>query len=72
MSHEPALRVPDPAAMLRNLPEPALDIDEEAGDDLRRIELRRSILDIAEVTHAAEADLVRAAVDRFRRPADEP
>jgi hypothetical protein len=58
--------------MLRNLPEPELDIDDEAGDDLRGIELRLSILDIAEIGHGLEAELVRAAIDRLRRPADEP
>jgi len=66
MSRLPAPRVPDPATMLRRLPPPALDIDEDAGDDLRRIELRKSILDIAEVGHGPEAAVARAVAERFR------
>jgi len=69
MSPVPAGPLPDPAAMLRLLPVPTLEVDDEAGDDLRRIELRRAILDIAEVSHKQEAEAVRDVVERFRRAA---
>lgn len=58
--------VPDPVTMLSRLPAPELDIDEDAGDDLRRIELRRAILEIAEVGHAQELAAAEAAAERFR------
>ena len=45
---------PDPAALLRRLPEPELDVDQAEDDDLRRIELRRVVLEVAEIDHAAE------------------
>jgi hypothetical protein len=60
-----APRVPEPVAMLDRLPVPELDIDEVAGDDLRRIELRRAILEIAEVGHAQELAAVETAAERF-------
>jgi hypothetical protein len=53
--------------MLDRLPAPALDIDEEAGEDLQRIELRRMILEIAEIGHAQEVAAVEVVVERFRR-----
>jgi len=52
-----------PADCLRRLPEPTLEITGSAqGDDLRRIELRRSTLAIAELDHISETALVRAVV----------
>jgi hypothetical protein len=58
-----------PAACLRRLPEPALDIDEHDNPltDSRRVELRRSVLTLAEVNHVAEIRLVQAVVERLRR-----
>ncbi|RJQ75386.1 hypothetical protein D5S17_21080 [Pseudonocardiaceae bacterium YIM PH 21723] len=51
------------ADALGELPEPELTLPEDAmGDVLRRIELRRSILAIAELDHAAETALVNAVV----------
>lgn len=58
---------PEPATMLDRLPAPELEIDEEAGEDLHRIELRRMILEIAEIGHAQQIAAVEAAVERFRR-----
>ncbi|GGR86911.1 hypothetical protein GCM10010169_33910 [Micromonospora fulviviridis] len=62
----PGPAVPEPAAMLDRLPAPELDIDEDAGEDLHRIELRRMILEIAEIGHAQEIAAVEAAAERFR------
>ena len=63
---------PDPAALLRRLPVPELDADHAEDDDLRRIELRRVILEIAEIDHAAEIAEVTAAVTRLRRATRPP
>ncbi|MEU7481151.1 hypothetical protein AB0A63_34595 [Lentzea sp. NPDC042327] len=50
-----------PADCLDELPEPELEFTDEAmGDSMRRIELRRSILAIAELDHPAETALVTA------------
>ena len=62
----PARGIPDPETMLGRLPAPELDIDEDAGGDLRRIELRRAILEIAELGHAQELEAVEVAAARFR------
>jgi hypothetical protein len=62
----PGPAVPEPAAMLDRLPVPDLDIDEEAGEDLQHLELRRMILEIAEIGHAEEIAAVEAAAARFR------
>jgi hypothetical protein len=62
--------VPAPAAMVDRLPVPELDIDEDAGEDLHRIELRRMILEVAEIGHAQELAAVEAAVAKFRRGTD--
>ena len=52
-----------PAACLRRLPVPTLDIDEDNPlNDPRHIELRRSILAIAELDHVSEITLVQAVV----------
>jgi hypothetical protein len=56
----------DPAGLLRRLPPPTLDLDEDDGAELRRAELRRSILEIAGIDHAREISLVRAVVARIR------
>jgi hypothetical protein len=56
-----------PAECLRKLPDPALDISgEPAGEQLRRVELRRSVLTIAELNHVSETKLVRAVVESTR------
>jgi hypothetical protein len=62
----PGSAAPEPAAMLNRLPAPELEIDEEAGEDLQRIELRRMILEIAEIGHAQEMTAVEAAAEKFR------
>jgi hypothetical protein len=62
----PGPAVPDPSTMLDRLPAPELDIDEEAGEDLQRIELRRMILEVAEIGHAQEMAAVEAAAEKFR------
>jgi hypothetical protein len=52
---------------LDQLPEPVLEIADDAiGDTLRRIELRRSILAIAGLDHAAETALVNAVAKNRR------
>ncbi|MEN3362405.1 MAG: hypothetical protein V7637_6387 [Mycobacteriales bacterium] len=56
-----------PADLLRSLPEPTVALpgdtstQEVLADDLRRAELRRSVLTIAELNHSTEIALVRAA-----------
>ncbi|WP_328473285.1 hypothetical protein OHA21_12100 [Actinoplanes sp. NBC_00393] len=67
MTREPVPALPEPDSLLRELPEPALEIDEDMSADLRRIELRRAVLDIAEIGHDREVELVRAAVEQIRR-----
>ena len=62
----PGSAVPEPAAMLSRLPAPELDIDDDASDDLQRIELRRMILELGEIGHAQEVAAVEEAVDKFR------
>jgi hypothetical protein len=57
-----------PAGCLNELPEPELEFTDEAvGDTMRRVELRRSILSIAGLDHAAETALVKAVVARKRK-----
>ncbi|GAB2845687.1 hypothetical protein GCM10027200_52320 [Lentzea nigeriaca] len=57
-----------PADCLGQLPEPELEFTDEAtGDTMRRIELRRSILAIAELDHAAQTALVNAVVAKQRK-----
>ncbi|MGW6929855.1 hypothetical protein ACWGE0_07270 [Lentzea sp. NPDC054927] len=57
-----------PADLLGELPEPELEFsDDAAGDTMRRIELRRSILAIAELDHATETALVTAVVSKRRK-----
>jgi len=57
-----------PADCLSELPDPELEFTDEAmGDTMRRIELRRSILSIAELDHATETALVSAVVSKNRR-----
>ena len=57
-----------PADCLSQLPEPDLEFtDESMGDTMRRIELRRSILSIAELDHAAETALVNAVAAKKRK-----
>ena len=57
-----------PADLLRSLPEPTVALpgdkptQDALADDLRRAELRRSVLTIAELNHPAETALVRAAM----------
>ncbi|GAA0931072.1 hypothetical protein [Virgisporangium aurantiacum] len=59
------------AALLDKLPEPALDLDDDAAAaGVRRYELRRSILTIAELDHGSEIRIVRAAADRLGRAAE--
>jgi hypothetical protein len=56
------------AAFLDKLPEPALDLDDAAAaEDVRRYELRRSILTIAELDHGTEIGIVRAAASKLGR-----
>lgn len=57
----PSRREPIPAECLDLLPAPVLEITGEAHDeDLRRIELRRAVLAIAELDHVGESTLVRS------------
>jgi hypothetical protein len=52
-----------PSECLDRLPEPSLEsAEEDARDDLRRAELRRSVLAIAELNHVSETAMVRSAV----------
>ncbi len=51
--------------LLGRLPEPELDTDDTDDEDLRHLELRRVILEVAELDHAQEIALVRSAVARF-------
>jgi hypothetical protein len=54
---------PTPADCIGRLPEPALDaVGDLPTDELRNIELRHSILTIAELNHVNETALVRAVV----------
>jgi hypothetical protein len=56
------------ADCLDQLPEPELEFtDDAAGDTMRRIELRRSIMSIAELDHATETALVKAVVAKKRK-----
>jgi hypothetical protein len=56
------------AALVDKLPEPALDLDDDAATaDVRRYELRRSILVIAELDHGSEIRTVRAAASKLGR-----
>lgn len=60
-----------PAACLSRLPEPVLDLDSDVlGEDLRRVELRRSILALAELDHVSEILLVEAVVAAWRAAGD--
>jgi hypothetical protein len=61
-----ARNLPTRAALLRRLPRPELDVDRDDDDDIRRIELRRAVLEIAEIDHAEEIRQVTAAVARLR------
>lgn len=57
-----------PADCLSRLPEPVLEFTDEAmGDTMRRIELRRSILAIAELDHATETALVTAVAAQAKK-----
>ena len=58
-----------PAACLKRLVEPALDIDEDDNplDNVRQVELRRSVLTIAELDHVSEITLVRAVLAATRQ-----
>ena len=57
-----------PAECLSQLPEPELEFTDDAmGDTMRRIELRRSIMSIAELDHAAETALVNAVATKKRK-----
>ncbi len=57
-----------PTDCLSQLPEPELEFTDEAmGDTMRRIELRRSILSIAELDHATETALVTAVVAKAKK-----
>ena len=54
-----------PAECLGELPEPELEFTDEAmGDSMRRIELRRAILAIADLDHAAQTALVAAVAKK--------
>ncbi|MCY1139636.1 hypothetical protein OWR29_16675 [Actinoplanes sp. Pm04-4] len=53
------------AGLLDRLKRPELDVDETDDEDLRHLELRRVVLEVAELDHAQEIALVRAAVARF-------
>jgi hypothetical protein len=53
------------AGLLDRLKQPELDVDETDDEDLRHLELRRVLLEVAELDHAQEIALVRAAVARF-------
>lgn len=54
-----------PTECLSGLPDPELEFTDDAmGDTMRRIELRRSILAIAGLDHAAETALVNAVTKR--------
>jgi hypothetical protein len=56
-----------PADCVARLPEPTLNpAGELPTEDLRRIELRQSILAIAELNHVNETALVRAVVMNVR------
>jgi hypothetical protein len=61
--------VPTRAELLARLPRPELDPDEVDDDDVRRIELRRALLEIAEVDHEAEIALALDAAARYRKGA---
>lgn len=57
-----------PEALLRRLPEPELEPDEsDPTEDLRRVELRRSVFSIGQLDHVSEITLVNAVVDAVRR-----
>jgi hypothetical protein len=58
-----------PAACIDQLPEPGLEIDEDDNplNDLQSIELRRSVLTIAELDHASEMALVEEIVAARRK-----
>ncbi len=58
---------PSRALLLSRLPRPELDLEETDDGDVRRIELRRAALEIAEVDHPAEITLTLAAAARYRR-----
>ncbi len=56
-----------PSDCVWSLPEPRLDSSETGpADDLRRIELRRSALAIADLNPVAESLLVRAVAEHVR------
>jgi hypothetical protein len=61
----PGPRPRTPAEFLRQLPEPELEAAElDQDDDLRMVELGRSVLAIAELTHDTELTAVLDVVDR--------
>jgi hypothetical protein len=58
---------PSRAMLLSRLPRPELDLEDSDDDDVRRIELRRAALEIAEIDHPAEITLTLAAAARYRK-----
>lgn len=56
-----------PADCLRALPDPELDLAAASpGDELRGAELRRAVLQVAQLDHVSETTQVRAVVVRVR------
>ena len=56
-----------PADCLRTLPDPELDLSATSpGDELRGAELRRAVLQVAQLDHISETTQVRAVVVRVR------
>jgi hypothetical protein len=57
-----------PAACLQQLPEPNVIVtDTETHDEMRRVELGRSILAITEIDHVREIGLIRAVLTTLGR-----
>jgi hypothetical protein len=68
MDQTPMSQELTPAACLARLPEPKLDLEaDNPADELRRVELRRSILMISELDHVSEIVLVEAVISAFRQ-----
>jgi hypothetical protein len=56
-----------PAALLRRLPEAELEPeDDDPTQEMRRVELRRSVFTIGGLDHVSEITLVNAVVDAVR------
>ena len=56
-----------PADCLRMLPEPKLDVAAlTSGNELRGAELRKAVLQVAQLNHVSETTLLRATVVNVR------